>query len=140
MTEFEPRRDDFSSRYPEIGEIKEGSKFEVNQAKMFYWLMSEKLASLDSKNASFYEQLFIDSVVTSGSSCLQRWVEDYGLNIPQDTIAQDAIKRARRSLVEIVLIDKQEKVYAIAPYDEMKNNPILLSAAINNVTHTYRSC
>jgi hypothetical protein len=139
MPEYEPPRDDFSSRYPEIGEIKEGSKLEFNQAKIFCWLMSEKLASLDSKNAKFIDQLFIDSVVSSGSSCLQRWIEDYDLKIPDDTIVKDAVKRARRSLVEIVLIDRQEKIYPIVKYDEMKNNPILLSAAINNVTSTYRT-
>jgi hypothetical protein len=139
MSEFEPRGDDFSSRYPEIGEIKEGSVLDANKAKKLCRLMSDKLASLETKDASLYDGLFIDTVVMNGSSCLQRWVEDYDLIIPQETIVQEAVKRARKSILEIIWRDEQENIYPIAKFDEMKRNSLLVSAAINNVTYTYRS-
>jgi hypothetical protein len=141
MTEFEGPKDDFSSRYPDIGPIQQGSILEVDQAKKFADLFGRKIAEINENSET--DLMLLDEVVNSGSSIMQYYINNYALRnskfIPSDRKVEGAIWEIGSSLLEIINKNPRPKFYPISSFDNLVASPRALSDAMNNIVLNYRN-
>jgi hypothetical protein len=141
MSEFDGPKDDFSSRYPDIGPIQEGSVLEVDQAKKFADLFRTKIFAINDNSEP--DLVLLDEIVNSGSSIMQYYINNYALRnekfIPSDSKVEGAIWEIRSSLLEIINKNPRPKYYPISSFDNLVAGPRALSDAMDNIVFNYRN-